>query len=106
MYLPDAILTLSEVCAALRLDPRTVKRIACHLGGRRTGRRWRFRWGTVMEFFNAYETQESGRLLARAGGRQRKTDGQQGVPSGPREGAGVDRRQKLGGATKKGNPGG
>ena len=53
----DDILTLAEVSAALRLDPRTVRRVASRIGGRRIGNRWRFRWGTVMEFFDAYARQ-------------------------------------------------
>ena len=53
VYAPDAILTLDEVSDALRLDPRTVKRVAEELGGKRIGRRWRFQWGRVLEYFHA-----------------------------------------------------
>ena len=45
----DDVLSLDEVATALRLDRRTVRRVAFQLGGKRFGRRWRFRWGTVME---------------------------------------------------------
>lgn len=51
-FLPDTILTIKEVSKILQLDPRTVSQIAYALGGRRVGRSWRFRWGTLMEFFN------------------------------------------------------
>ena len=46
----NKILTLKEVAQELRLDPRTVKEVAFALGGRRIGYRWRFRWGTVLEY--------------------------------------------------------
>ena len=49
MHAPDSILTLAEVAQALRLDPRTVKRVAGELGGKRIGNRWRFQWGRVLE---------------------------------------------------------
>ena len=51
-YHQDSILTIKEVSQVLQLDPRTVSQIAYALGGRRVGRSWRFRWGTLMEFFN------------------------------------------------------
>ena len=54
----DAILTLKEVAQALRLDPRTVKEVAFALGGRRIGYRWRFRWGTVLEYFSNADFQQ------------------------------------------------
>lgn len=61
----DDILTLTEVAAALRLDPRTVRRVASELGGRRCGSRWRFRWGTVMEWFDAYTVKASKQRMSR-----------------------------------------
>ncbi len=48
------IVNMTEVDERLRLDPRAVRQIACEFGDRRVGRAWRFRWGTVKEFFNAY----------------------------------------------------
>ena len=48
----NKIMTLKEVAQALCLDPRTVKEVAFVLGGRRIGYRWRFRWGTVLEYFS------------------------------------------------------
>ncbi len=47
----DDFLSLRQVSKKLGLDPRTVKRVAYDLGGRRFGNRWRFNWGTVMEYF-------------------------------------------------------
>ena len=49
---PDDILSLAELAKVLQLDPRTVKRVATQLGGKCFGTRWRFRWGTVMRYFN------------------------------------------------------
>ena len=61
----DDLLTLTEVSAALRLDPRTVRRVASRIGGKRIGRCWRFRWGTVMEYFSdAYLEKRPGQRLA------------------------------------------
>ena len=97
----DDVLSLDEVATALRLDRRTVRRVAFQLGGKRFGRRWRFRWGTVMEFFNAHETQEPGELLAGACRHRRPAGGQQGFPSGPQQRPGVDGGQDMGGRAKK-----
>lgn len=63
-YPPDAILSLTQTCEALHLDRKTVVRLASVLGGRRLGRRWRFRWGSVMEVFNANANQIQRECLA------------------------------------------
>ena len=59
-YPPDAILSLTQMAEALHLDRKTVVRLASVLGGRRFGRRWRFRWGSAMEVFNANANQGQG----------------------------------------------
>lgn len=70
----DAILTLRQVAAKLRLDPRTLRGVAVDMGGRRFGRCWRFHWGAVMEYFTnakfAYRQKQS---MARKGYGKRKT---------------------------------
>ena len=100
----DDILTLAEVSAALRLDPRTVRRVASRIGGRRIGNRWRFRWGTVMEFFDAYANQSERQRLAGKSNRQRQGGGQQTVSAGPEKGAGMARGTTVGGVTERGIP--
>ena len=78
---PDTILTLQQVARRLRLDPRTVKKIASLLGGRRIGYRWRFRWGTVLEYFsNAYVETGQRKLLDGESHRERQADSLQNVP--------------------------
>ena len=59
----NKILTLKEVAQELRLDPRTVKEVAFALGGRRIGYRWRFRWGTVLEYFSNADVETGQRKL-------------------------------------------
>jgi hypothetical protein len=61
---PDDILDLTELAKELQLAPRTVKRVASHLGDKCFGNRWRFCWGTVMErVSNAYPAKESGKSV-------------------------------------------
>ena len=57
------IMTLKEVAQELRLNPRTVKEVAFALGGRRIGYRWRFRWGTVLEYFSNADVETGQRKL-------------------------------------------
>ena len=91
----DDILTLREVAAALRLDPRTVRLVASDLGGRRLGSRWRFRWGTVMECFNAYATETSEQRMGRPCDDQWPRGGKQNLSTRPEEWAGMARGTKL-----------
>ena len=102
-YPPDAILTPEEVSAALRLDRRTIVRLASEPGGRRFGRRWRFRWGSVMEVFYANANQGERECLACQGDNQRGGGGQQDFPSGAPEGAGMDGGSAMGNQEKRGN---
>ena len=59
-YHYDNFLTIQELSKALRLDRRTIEGVAYDLGGRRFGNRWRFHWGTVVEYFRNANT-ETGR---------------------------------------------
>ncbi|WP_077071226.1 hypothetical protein [Mailhella massiliensis] len=86
-YALDEILTLKEVAQALRLDPRTVKEVAFALGGRRIGYRWRFRWGTVLEYFsNADVETRQRKLLGGESHRERQADSLQNVPGREKHG--------------------
>lgn len=77
----NKILTLKEVAQELRLDPRTVKEVAFALGGRRIGYRWRFRWGTVLEYFSNADVETGQRkLLDGESHRERQADSLQNVP--------------------------
>ena len=94
---PDEILTLAEIAAALKLDPRTVKRAAYRLGGECIGNRWRFRWGTVMESFgNANSAERQRKLLDGACNYQRKDCGNAVVSGRAQTRPGVDGMQKMG----------
>ena len=105
-YLPDDILTLREVARALRVDPRTVRRIAFTLGGKRFGCSWRFRWGTVMEYFkNANTEKRPRRYLACACPDQWQGGGFEGFSSRQAERARMGSSPKLGNPAKKGNSG-
>ena len=105
-YLPDDILTLREVARALRVDPRTVRRIAFALGGKRFGCSWRFRWGTVMEYFkNANTEKRPRRYLAGSCADQGQDCRLESFSSRQAERARMDRGQKLGNPAKKGNSG-
>ncbi len=86
-YALDEILTLKEVAQALRLDPRTVKEVALALGGRRIGYRWRFRWGTVLEYFsNADVETGQGKLLDGESHCERQAGSLQNVPGREKHG--------------------
>lgn len=105
-YLPDSILTLTEVSQALRLDQRIVSRIASQLGGKRVGRYWRFRWGTVMEYFSDANIEErSGKRLAGQSDNKRRNSGQQVFSGGSEKRAGMDGRETMGDSKEKRNSG-
>ena len=88
-YAADDVLNLAQLAKALDLDPRTVKPLACELGGKRFGRIWKFRWGTVMESFNAHDTKRSGQCVDGQGQHQRLAGGEPDVYRS-QEGAGMD----------------
>ena len=101
-YTPDAILTLKEVANALRLDPRTVKEVAFYLGGRRIGYRWRFRWGTVLEYFSNADVETGQRkLLDSKSHRERQADSLQNVPGREKAWPGMASCKRMGGRAKK-----
>lgn len=105
-YPADAILTLTQISKALRLDRKTVVRLASVLGGRRFGRRWRFRWGSVMEVFNANANQSQGQCLAGQSPNQWQGGGQQDISARAQKRPGVDAGPAMGNRKKKGNPAG
>ena len=100
---PDDFLTLDELANALRLDPRTVKRVGYALGGKRFGNRWRFKWGTVMEYFNNanFETKQRQQVDGE-GGYGRQAGGLQDVPARPERRARMEGRKRLGGRNSEG----
>jgi len=100
-YEPDDILNLREVADYLRLDPRTVLQIASRLGGRRTGRRWRFRFGDVTEFFHAYITQDQRQCVVGEGCRGRQTGCLPTVPARQKRRPGMEGRETMGGGSAK-----
>ena len=97
-YAPNDILTLGEVSEKLHLDPRTVKRIASALGGRRIGNRWRFKWGAVLEYFNNadFETEQR-KSLDGAGGDRRQAGRLQDVPARKERRPGMAGCKRMGG---------
>ena len=63
-YDDDDILSTIQLAKRLEVDPKAIRRVASLIGGRRIGYRWKFRWGTVKEFFkNAYFETGQGQLL-------------------------------------------
>ena len=101
-YEDNEILTLKEVAQALRLDPRTVKEVAFALGGRRIGYRWRFRWGTVLEYFsNADVETRQRKLLDGESHRERQAGSLQNVPGREKAWPGMAGRKRMGGRAKK-----
>lgn len=105
-YALDEILTLKEVAQALRLDPRTVKEVAFALGGRRIGYRWRFRWGTVLEYFSNADVETGQRkLLDGESRRERQADSLQNVPGREKAWPGMAGRKRMGGRAKKARTG-
>ena len=102
-YGPDDVLSLAEVARELRLDPRTVRRVASTLGGRQFGNRWRFRWGAVMESFNdAKFTQRQRQRLVGQGDCERQAGCLPDVPARQKGRPGVEGRKGVGGRTAKG----
>ena len=103
----DSILTLQEVALALRLDLRTVRKVGCELGGKRFGNRWRFKWGTVLEYFdNAYFETEQRQSLDGTGDTGWQAGRLQNVPRREEIRPGMAGRQGMGGRTaRKSNDG-
>ena len=98
----DTILTLQQVAHRLRLDPRTVKKIAYLLGGRRIGYRWRFRWGTVLEYFSNADVETGQRkLLDGESHRERQAGSLQNVPGREKAWPGMAGRKRMGGRAKR-----
>ena len=98
----NKILTLKEVAQELRLDPRTVKEVAFALGGRRIGYRWRFRWGTVLEYFSNADVETGQRkLLDGESHRERQADSLQNVPGREKAWPGMAGRKRMGGRAKR-----
>lgn len=106
-YVPEEFLTLAEVAEKLRLDPRTVRRVASILGGKRIGNRWRFKWGTVMEYFSNADFETGQRQsLDGAGGDGRQAGGLQDVPARKKARPELAGSQRVGGRTAKTGRGG
>ena len=98
----NKIMTLKEVAKELRLDPRTVKEVAFALGGRRIGYRWRFRWGTVLEYFSNADVETGQRkLLDGESHRERQADSLQNVPGREKAWPGMAGRKRMGGRAKR-----
>ena len=104
---PDDFLTLDELANALRLDPRTVKRVAYALGGKRFGNRWRFKWGTVMEYFSNADFENGQRQsVDGAGGFGRQAGCLQDVSARQEARPGLAGGKRMGGgATQTGRSG-
>ena len=100
-YEPDDILNLSEVADYLRLDPRIVLRVASQLGGRRTGRRWRFRYGDVTEFFHANITQNQRQRVDGESCRGRQAGCLSTVSARKKGRPGMEGRKRMVGGTVK-----
>lgn len=105
-YSADSILTLKQVAEALQLDQRTVRRIISEIGGKRIGTCWRFRWGTVMEYFSDANFEKRSReCLAGKGHNRRQNSGHQIFPGGPQKRPGMDGRKAMGDGKEKGTAG-
>ncbi|MDR2891560.1 MAG: hypothetical protein LBV80_00515 [Deltaproteobacteria bacterium] len=98
---PDDFLSLDELADELRLDRRTVMAEAANLGGRQFGNRWRFRWGTVMESFDAKFTQRQRQRLVGEGDSERQADSVPDVPARQERRPGMEGRKRLGGRNTK-----
>ena len=106
-YAPDDVLTLRQVALRLQLDPRTVKRVASALGGRRIGYRWRFKWGAVLEYFNNADIEtEQRKALDGAGGHRRQAGCLQDVSTGKKGRPGMAGRKRVGGGATSTGAGG
>jgi hypothetical protein len=101
-YADDDILTLKELAAALRLDPKTVNRVGYKLGGKRFGNRWRFRWGSAMEYFSNADIEDGQKnpCLDGKGGNGRETDRLQDVSIWEKTRPGMAGGKRMGGTTK------
>lgn len=103
-HAPDDILTLSELAAELRLDRRTIVRVASLIGGRQFGNRWRFRWGAVMEAFNDADTSQRQRQrLVGQGGDQWQADCLPDVSARQERRSGMEGRKGMGGGKNTGS---
>lgn len=101
-YLPDSILTLDEVAQALRIDQRCLRRLAYALGGKRVGRCWRFRWGTVMEYFSDANFEERSRqFMAGESYNKWRNDGHQIFSARSEKRARMDGGSPMGDRQKK-----
>ena len=95
----NSILSISELSKALRLDRRTIEEIAYGLGGRRFGNRWRFHWGTVVEYFRNADTETGQRKLLDGASRPRwKASSVQDVPRGKEARKILARSKRMGGS--------
>ena len=84
----------------------TLKEVAFALGGRRIGYRWRFRWGTVLEYFsNADVETRQRKLLGGESHRERQADSLQNVPGREKAWPGMAGRKRMGGRAKKARTG-
>ena len=98
MYDPDAILTLQEVAAALRLDARTLSReVRLAMGGKTFGRCWRFLWANVQEYMHANTQTGQGRTMDGPCTSQQWTTGVQDVPGRAQGRPGVAGGKAMGG---------
>ena len=101
---PDTILNLKQLSEAMGLDPRTLRMIADQLGGKRVGRRLLFRWGTVMEYFNANTAEKNGECVASASIRGRKADSQQDFSERKKGRARMEGSKRMGRTAKNAIP--
>lgn len=98
-YHYDDFLTIQELSKALRLDRRTIEEVAYDLGGRRFGNRWRFHWGTVVEYFRNADTETGQRKLLDGASRPRwKASSVQDVPRGKEARKILARSKRMGGS--------
>ena len=98
-YHYDDFLTIQELSKALRLDRRTIEEVAYDLGGRRFGNRWRFHWGTVVEYFRNADTETGQRKLLDGASHPRwKASNVQDVPIGKEARKILARSKRMGGS--------
>ena len=103
-YHYNDFLTIQELSKALRLDRRTIEEVAYDLGGRRFGNRWRFHWGTVVEYFRNANTETGQRKLLDGASRPRgKASSVQDVPCGKEARKILARRKRMGGSGERKN---
>ncbi len=101
-YITEKFLTLQQLSNALQLDPRTVKKLAWTLGGRRIGYRWRFKLSTVLEIFDNAKF-ENGQRKPMDGPScsERQASSLQILSSRKKIRPRMESRQRMGGRTKK-----